>query len=102
MLQDEKIENQIEDKTIKSADDEISLIDLFAVLWKRKKMIIWITIASMIGVVIFSVISLLLPPEKSYLPNEYTVYSTMLIKEDGTVCYENLHMIRKEDFENVN
>jgi len=82
VLQDEKIENQIEDKTIKSADDEISLIDLFAVLWKRKKMIIGITIASMIGVVIFSVISLLLPPEKSYLPNEYTVSSTMLIKED--------------------
>ena len=81
MLQDEKIENQIEDKTIKSEDDEISLIDLFAVLWKRKKMIIGITIASMIGVVIFSVISLLLPPEKSYLPNEYTVSSTMLIKE---------------------
>lgn len=23
----------------------------------------------------------------------------MLIKEDGTVCYENLHMIREEDFE---
>lgn len=26
----------------------------------------------------------------------------MLIKEDGTVCYENLHMICREDFENVN
>lgn len=26
----------------------------------------------------------------------------MLIRENGTVCYENLHMIRREDFENVN
>lgn len=26
----------------------------------------------------------------------------MLIKGDGTICYECLHMIRKEDFENVN
>ena len=26
----------------------------------------------------------------------------MLIREDGIVCYENLNMIYKEDFENVN
>lgn len=44
--------------------------------------------------------------DKSYKPStivdQRLVEIPMLIKEDGTVCYENLHMIRKEDFENVN
>lgn len=75
MLQEENQTAKIEN------DDEISLIDLFALLLKRKKMIIGITVAAMVAVVVYSVISLMLPPEKSYLPNEYTVYSTMLIKE---------------------
>ncbi|MDR1089952.1 MAG: hypothetical protein LBL79_02660, partial [Prevotella sp.] len=39
-------------------DDEISLIDLFAVLWHRKVMIIVITLIAAIGVVAFSVASL--------------------------------------------
>ncbi len=44
--------------------------------------------------------------DKNYRPSvivdQRIVEIPMLIKEDGTVCYENLHMIRKEDFENVN
>lgn len=44
--------------------------------------------------------------DKNYKPSaivdQRLVEIPMLIKEDGTVCYENLHMIRKEDFENVN
>jgi uncharacterized protein involved in exopolysaccharide biosynthesis len=60
-------------------DAEISLIDLFAVLWHRKAMIIAITLVAMIGVVAFSVVSLLLPPEKSFLPNVYTPAAHMLI-----------------------
>jgi len=60
-------------------DDEISLIDLFAVLWQRKLMIIIITLLAAIGVVIYSVISLKLPPEKSPLPNKYTPKALMLI-----------------------
>jgi uncharacterized protein involved in exopolysaccharide biosynthesis len=60
-------------------EDEISLIDLFAVLWQRKKMIITITLIAAIGVVIFSVISLILPPEISPLPNLYTPKALMLI-----------------------
>ena len=44
--------------------------------------------------------------DKDYKPStivdQRLVEIPMLIKEDGTVCYENLHMIRKEDFENVN
>ena len=51
-------------------DDEISLIDLIAVLWRYKVMIITITAVAMVAIVIVSVVSLVLPPEKSFLPNE--------------------------------
>ena len=44
--------------------------------------------------------------DKNYKPSaivdQCLVEIPMLIREDGTVCYENLHMICKEDFENVN
>jgi len=79
MLQEENEKQQIEDQK----DEEISLIDLIAVLWRRKKMIIGITVAAMISVVIYSIISLVLPPEDSYLPNEYTVTSSMLIRDEN-------------------
>ena len=69
---------------VQEKDDEISLIDLFAVLLKRKKMIILITLLAAISVVVYSVISLKLPPEKSYLPNEYTVTANMLIKDSSS------------------
>ena len=38
----------------------------------------------------------------SAIVDQRLVEIPMLIREDGTVCYENLHMIRREDFENVN
>jgi uncharacterized protein involved in exopolysaccharide biosynthesis len=60
-------------------DDEISLIDLFAVLWHRKVMILVITFTAMIGVVVFSVVSLVLPTEISPLPNTYTPSALMII-----------------------
>jgi uncharacterized protein involved in exopolysaccharide biosynthesis len=60
-------------------DKEISLIDLIAVLWKRKKMIIVIVLIAIISVVGFSIISLQLPSEKSPLPNSYTPSAHMLI-----------------------
>jgi uncharacterized protein involved in exopolysaccharide biosynthesis len=60
-------------------EDEISLIDLFAVLWRRRVMIIVITLLGAVGAVVFSVISLVLPSEKSFLPNYYTPKALMLI-----------------------
>ena len=43
--------------------------------------------------------------DKNYKPSisqdQSIVEIPMLIREDGTVCYENLHMICKEDFERV-
>ena len=70
--------------TIKKEDDEISLIDLLAVLLRRKWMIIGICVAAMIFAVVISVISLVLPPEKSFLPNEYTPKAQMLINNDSS------------------
>jgi len=61
------------------SEDEISLIDLFAILWRRKVMIIVITVVAAIGVVLYSVISISLPPEESYLPNLYTPKAILLI-----------------------
>lgn len=60
---------------------EIDLIDLFAVLLKNKVLIIVITLLSMLGVLAFSVISLVLPPESSPLPNKYTPKAHMLIND---------------------
>lgn len=65
-------------------DDEISLIDLFAVLWRRKKMIIAVVASAMVFAVGFSVLSLLLPPEKSFLPNLYTPRAQMLINDESS------------------
>ena len=70
--------------TIKKEDEEISLIDLLAVLLRRKWMIIGICVAAMIFAVVISILSLKLPPEKSFLPNEYTPKAQMLINNDSS------------------
>ena len=67
------------DKNNSNSDDEINLIDLFAVLWQRKKLIITITLIAAIGSVIFSIITIVLPPEISPLPNVYTPKALLLI-----------------------
>lgn len=65
-------------------DDEISLVDLAAVLWKRKWLIIGITLAAAIAVLAYAIGSLMLPPDKSYLPNVYTSKATMLIQTNSS------------------
>lgn len=65
-------------------DDEISLIDLFAVLLKYKFLIIGITGVAMLVAVVISIISLKLSPEKSFLPNKYTPKAQMLINDDSS------------------
>jgi Chain length determinant protein len=62
-------------------EDEISLLDLFAVIWHWKVMIIIITLLAAIGVATYSIISIKMPPEKSYLPNVYTPKALMLIDD---------------------
>jgi LPS O-antigen subunit length determinant protein (WzzB/FepE family) len=65
----------------KTDDDEIFLIDLFAVLWWRKVTILVITLAAAAGIAAFSVASVVLPPESSPLPNVYTPMAIMLIND---------------------
>ncbi len=60
-------------------DEEISLIDLLAVLLQRKWLITGITLAGAIFSVIISILSLALPAEKSFLPNTFTSSAQMLI-----------------------
>lgn len=69
--------------TSSKKNDEISLIDLFAVLLKRKWMIFIITMIAAVFIFVFSIISLKLPADKSFLPNEYTVTANMLIKDSS-------------------
>ena len=73
----ERIDGAVQDLK----DDEISLIDLFAVLLKYKRMIVVIVVAAMIFAVGISVISLMLPAEKSFLPNKYKASAHMLIND---------------------
>jgi uncharacterized protein involved in exopolysaccharide biosynthesis len=73
-----------ENKITENSEDEISLIDLFAVLWQRKKMIIPITVIAALLVVAVSIVSLKLPPEHGFLPNEYTPQALMLINNSGS------------------
>ncbi|MCI1208777.1 MAG: lipopolysaccharide biosynthesis protein [Treponema sp.] len=74
-------DNELPDGSATPADDEISLIDLFAVLLKYKKMIIGITVTAAVGILFFSILSLKLPADKSPLPNKYTPSVSMLIND---------------------
>ena len=62
-------------------DYEIGLFDIFAVLWRRKMIIIIITMLAMIGIVVFSIAAIVLPSEISPRPNQYTASAYMLITE---------------------
>ncbi|AEE16365.1 GNVR domain-containing protein [Treponema brennaborense] len=71
------------DNEITNDTDEISLIDLFAVLLRHKALIISVTVTAALAVVIFSIVSLALPPDISPLPNEYTPSAHMLINDSS-------------------
>lgn len=67
--------------TEKNNDDEISLLDLTAVLLRYKIMIIIVTLTAMAAALIISIISLKLPPEESFMPNRYKSSAAMLIND---------------------
>lgn len=73
-----------EQETLISSDDEIDLLDLVSVLLKRKLLIIGITVFAMVGALLYSIGSILLPPETSYLPNEYTPKAHMMINDSSS------------------
>ena len=62
-------------------DDEITLIDLLAVIWKWRWLIIGITGFAMIAVFAFTLIGKKFPSEKPFMPDLYTASAQILIKE---------------------
>ncbi|MBF9016497.1 MULTISPECIES: hypothetical protein [unclassified Oceanispirochaeta] len=67
-----------------TTEDEIDLLDLIGVLFKHKLLIIGITGLAAVFILIYSIISLKLPAEKSYLPNFYTPKSLVIINDSSS------------------
>jgi len=65
-------------------EDTISLLDLILVLARYKWMIVGITFLAAIGVLAYSIGSLVLPPEQSYLPNVYRPSARLLVRQDSS------------------
>jgi len=64
-------------------EDEVDLITIFGILYRHKLIVIGVTLAVAVGTVIFSIISLVLPPDISPLPNRYEAEALVLIDEEG-------------------
>jgi len=73
--------NQESKKFIINHDEDyyISLLDIAATIWKRKYLIILISFFITILSLAYSIGSILLPSDRSYLPNVYTPKASMLI-----------------------
>lgn len=67
-----------------SEEDEISLIDFLAILIRHRKLIFVITTMITLMVIIFCGLSLIINPEKSYMPNMFTPKATMLVLSSGS------------------
>ncbi|MGP1495324.1 MAG: lipopolysaccharide biosynthesis protein [Treponema sp.] len=80
--------NEITDKN--KSEDEISLLDLLSVILKYIKMEITIVVLAMIFAVVYSIVSLVLPPEKSYMPNNFTAQANMLINDSASTSGASL------------
>ncbi|MDC7228001.1 MAG: Wzz/FepE/Etk N-terminal domain-containing protein [Spirochaetales bacterium] len=65
-------------------EGEIDLLELLSVLLHNKWKIIIITLIGAVGSVLFSIGSLLLPPNISYLPNLYSSSAKLLISDDSS------------------
>lgn len=53
-------------------------------LFRHKYLILSITLLAAAGSVVYSLISLKLPPEESYLPNTYRAYSVLIVGQGST------------------
>jgi tyrosine-protein kinase Etk/Wzc len=65
------------------------LLDYLGVLLSYKWLITITTLLAMIVAVIFSVVSLMLPPDKSPLPNRYTATAVLIMQQQQTVGLES-------------
>jgi len=71
---------------VNNNSDEISLLDLVAVLWRWKWLIIGLTGMVTIGVFIYCFIGKKMEPEKSLMPDVYTSTAFMLIQSGHNVA----------------
>lgn len=69
--------------------DTISLLDIFLVIAKHWKLIFFTSAIAAVGVVIISIISIVLPPEKSFLPNYFT--AQVIVRVDDSSGNMNLN-----------
>ena len=80
------MEDNLKETSIRASDgnnsEEISLIDLLAVLLRYKILIIIVPLLAAITIVALSFVSIKLAPEKSFLPNVYTPKAHMLINDE--------------------
>lgn len=71
-------DSQVE-ATKTKVNDEISLIDLLSTLLKHMRMILLVTLAACLVSLAYTGISLLLPPDRTYMPNLYKPTATLLV-----------------------
>ncbi len=62
----------------------LNIVDLLSVVFDHIKLIIGMTVGSAVLIVVLSVISIKLPPEKSFLPNKYTPAAVMVISDNSS------------------
>ncbi len=67
-----------------SSQQDTTFLDVLGILYRQKWVIIVTTLSGCVGIFLFSLFSVLLPPEKSYLPNYYIPQAHVLINESGS------------------
>ncbi len=77
----EKSMNETLNKSINERSFIEGVLHYFSILWSYRKLIVIITAVAVVATTIFCVISIILPPERSPLPNVYTAEARVLIKQ---------------------
>ena len=65
------------------AEDEVDLLDVIGILWRRKRLIVGLTGAVAMLLVVYAVVSIVLPPDVSPLPNRYRPQALVMVYEEG-------------------
>lgn len=64
--------------------DDIDILTLLGIFYRNKLLITLITLSSMIIIVLISIISIKIPPQKSFLPNLYSPKSIIMLNSSGS------------------
>ena len=86
----------------KNGDDEISLLDLAAVLWQRKRLIIGVTGVISVAVFVYVFVGKKMNPEKSFMPDVYTSTAFMRIADGNNASGSALtSMLQQSNLNNL-